>query len=415
MRLLYLIVCLLSLPAIAADIRTVETAQGEVGYSHYQAQGDRLFIWVAPEAGLQDSEREAAAQLAQDYAIEVWYPDLFEANFLPIVQSSMDRIPAVQLADLLQSATRTDKQVYFVTSGRGAIPVLRGIRLWQQANPESTRLRGAILLSAKLFVETPDPGRAAELMPITSASNLPLFVMQPDKSPWWWKLGTTIPALERGGSHVFVKRLPGVRDRFYYRPDATQQERALARRLPAMLVEAARLLDTQQASRTAVNIQLAEKAAPEGKKERVLQRYHGDPVPPPLDLDNLAGQARSLNDYRGKVVLVNFWATWCPPCVHEMPSMQRLQDGFKDRPFTILAVNMAEDEATINTFLRDRVRVDFPILLDSDGVALRDWGVFAFPTSYVLDKQGRIRYALFGSRDWDTPDVIRIINGVINE
>jgi thiol-disulfide isomerase/thioredoxin len=415
MRLLCLIVCLLSLPVLAADTRTFETAGGEVSYSHYPAQGNRLFIWVAPEAGLQDSEREAAAQLAQDYAVEVWYPDLFEANFLPIVQSSMDRIPAVQLADLLQSATRTDKQVYFVTSGRGAIPVLRGIRLWQQANPDSSRLRGAILLSAKFFVETPDPGQAGELMPITSASNLPLFVMQPDKSPWWWKLETTIPALERGGSHVFIKRLPGVRDRFYYRPDATTQERALARRLPALLVEAAQLLDTQQAARTAVGTTLVEKAAPEGKKERVLQRYEGNPLPPPLDLNNLAGQARGLDDYRGKVVLVNFWATWCPPCVHEMPSMQRLQDGFKDRPFTILAVNMAEDEATINTFLREKVSVNFPILLDSNGVALRDWGVFAFPTSYVLDKQGRIRYALFGSRDWDTPDVIEVIESLIDE
>jgi thiol-disulfide isomerase/thioredoxin len=415
MRVLCAFLGLLWLPVFAADLQMLQTTEGEVGYHRYQAQGDRLFIWVAPEAGLQDSEQQAAAQLAKDYAIEVWYPDLFDANFLPILQSSMDRIPSVQLADLLQSATRSGKQVYFVTSGRGVIPVLRGIRLWQQANPNSKQFHGAILLSAKLFVETPDPGKAAELMPIASASNVPLFIMQPDKSPWWWKLDTTIPALESAGSDVFIRRLPRVRDRFYYRPDATAVENAMAKRLPAMLEQAARLLDTQQAARTVVSIALAEKTAPEGKKDRVLQVYAGNPAPPPLKLNNLEGNARTLQNYRGKVVLVNFWATWCPPCVHEMPSMQRLQDAFKGKPFTILAVNMAEDKPTIRAFLRNKVSVDFPILLDSDGVALRDWGVFAFPTSYVLDKQGGIRYALFGSRDWDTPDVIEVIETLIAE
>lgn len=415
MRSLFLILCLLALPLYAAENRALQTGEGEVGYTHYAAPGKRLFIWIAPEAGLQDTERQAAEQLARQYQVEVWYPDLFEANFLPVVQSSMDRIPAVQVADLLQAATRSGKQVYFVSSGRGAIPVLQGVRLWQQANPHGAQFRGAILLSAKLFVDTPDPGQVAELMPIAAASNLPIFLLQPDQSPWWWKLGSTIPALESGGSDVFIQRLRGVRDRFYYRPDATDTEWRLAGRLPGMLLQAARMLDTQAAARRPVQRAVEEKTAPETKKDRVLQAYAGNPLPPPLDLNDLDRTPRTLKDYRGQVVLVNFWATWCPPCVHEMPSMQRLQDSYHGKPFTIVAVNMAEDEATIHAFLRDKVRVNFPILLDSNGVALRDWGVFAFPTSYLLDKQGRIRYALFGSRDWDQPDITRVVNDLMSE
>ena len=85
--------------------------------------------------------------------------------------------------------------------------------------------------------------------------------------------------------------------------------------------------------------------------------------------------------------------------------MQRLADYFTGKPFTILGVNMAEDNAIVSAFIQQRVHVTFPIVLDRDGQALKAWRVFAFPTSYVLDKHGRIRYALFGGLDWDTAEV----------
>ena len=123
----------------------------------------------------------------------------------------------------------------------------------------------------------------------------------------------------------------------------------------------------------------------------------------------------NLNRLKGKVVLVNFWASWCPPCVHEMPSMQHLQNRLFAKGFTILGVNMAEDVKTVRHFLKTKVAVDFPILFDIDGAALKDWGVFAFPTSYVIDKKGKIRYAIYGGVDWETQDIINKITLLLNE
>ena len=114
-------------------------------------------------------------------------------------------------------------------------------------------------------------------------------------------------------------------------------------------------------------------------------------------------------------VVVDFWASWCPPCVHEMPSMQNLKQRLNDKQFTILAVNMAEDEKTVQSFLQDKVKVDFTILMDRDGKALQDWKVVAFPTSYVIGKQGRIRYALFGAIDWESEDVVNKLEKLISE
>jgi len=146
---------------------------------------------------------------------------------------------------------------------------------------------------------------------------------------------------------------------------------------------------------------------------RELKPYAGDPAPPPLTLPDLAGKTHRLEDYRGGVVLVNFWASWCPPCVHELPSMQRLSRELEGRPFTILAVDMAESEADVRRFLEEKVQVDFTVLMDRDGSALREWKVFAFPTSFVVGPDGQIRYALFGALDWDAPEVIAKITGLL--
>lgn len=137
--------------------------------------------------------------------------------------------------------------------------------------------------------------------------------------------------------------------------------------------------------------------------------------PPPLALPDLQGHKRTLADYRGKVVLVNFWASWCPPCVREMPSMQRLNAALKDRPFVIVTVNMDETREEITTFLHKLKIHDFVVLMDRGGKVLQRWKVHVFPTSFVLDAKGKLRYAFAGAPEWDEGKVRKQIEALVAE
>jgi peroxiredoxin len=133
-----------------------------------------------------------------------------------------------------------------------------------------------------------------------------------------------------------------------------------------------------------------------------------------LVLQDMDGKTINLKDYRGKVVLLNFWASWCPPCVHEMPSMAALKTQLKGQDFEILAANLAEDKAAINAFVKSHP-VNFPILLDPKGSAVKEWKVFAYPSSYLIDKKGQIRYALFGGYEWTSPAAMHAIEQLLKE
>jgi thiol-disulfide isomerase/thioredoxin len=135
-----------------------------------------------------------------------------------------------------------------------------------------------------------------------------------------------------------------------------------------------------------------------------LKPWKGGPTPP-LALSDINGKPLKLEDYRGKVVMVQFWATWCPPCRKEMPSMMRLQAKLAGKPFIILAVNMGETEKEVKDFLA-QVNADFIIPMDSDGKAISAWKVFVAPSTFLVDPKGNIRYALQGGAEWDAPEYV---------
>lgn len=126
--------------------------------------------------------------------------------------------------------------------------------------------------------------------------------------------------------------------------------------------------------------------------------------PPPLDLKDLSGHAHRLADYRGKVILVNFWTTWCEPCRDEMPAIERLKEKLTGRPFVVLAVNVDEPEARIRKFL-SALPLTFPVLVDDRGRLAKAWGVRVLPASFVVGPGGDIQYSVVGDLDWSAREV----------
>ena len=139
-----------------------------------------------------------------------------------------------------------------------------------------------------------------------------------------------------------------------------------------------------------------------------------DPAPlpnhpaPDLALPQIDGTPRTLRDLRGQVVLINVWATWCPPCRAEMPAIQQAYAEYHDHGFTILAVNQREDATTITPFLEQH-GLTFPILLDGDGQASATYQASALPSSFFVDRRGVIRAVYHG------PMPPRVINGTIEQ
>jgi len=132
-------------------------------------------------------------------------------------------------------------------------------------------------------------------------------------------------------------------------------------------------------------------------------------------LEDMDGKKRRLSDLRGKVVLVNFWATWCPPCRREMPSIERLSQILKGADFEILAINVAENLDTVFSFAGTLEPIPtFPIVFDTDSSVLNAWPVMGLPTTFILDKQGRITYRAVGGREFDDPAILAQLRGLID-
>jgi thiol-disulfide isomerase/thioredoxin len=135
---------------------------------------------------------------------------------------------------------------------------------------------------------------------------------------------------------------------------------------------------------------------------------------PPLALQDLTGRSHDLAQYRGKVVLVNFWATWCEPCRAEMPSMDRLRRSLEGQPFEVLAVNLAEPVSRIEKFVAS-MPLGFPLLLDRDSTVAKAWKARLLPASYLVGADGRIRYVALGELDWSGEAARRLVLELIQE
>jgi cytochrome c biogenesis protein CcmG/thiol:disulfide interchange protein DsbE len=148
----------------------------------------------------------------------------------------------------------------------------------------------------------------------------------------------------------------------------------------------------------------------------------GEPAPDPLgrglvapdfELQTLEGERRGLADWRGRVVLLNFWATWCKPCEDEMPAMERLYRQLEGQPFELVAVSVDTDPEAVRRF-RDRLGLTFPILLDPGAEVSRTYQTTGYPESFLIGPSGVIASQRFvGPRAWDDPDYVSLVQQLV--
>jgi thiol-disulfide isomerase/thioredoxin len=409
---LFLASCLLlfsgTAPAVdTAEEITLEIEDTDLSLLRFDAEGGQLIIWVSPGFGNEQRAYDVAEAISLR-GIEVWHIDIAESLFLPQSTNTLRSLDGRYIAGLIAEAHRqTGKNVTLLTRSYAALPVLKGARLWQRetagaGSANGGYLNGAILFSPELYSEIPPLGLNPVFDPIASATNIPIMLYQSGRRGNRWQLDTTLEKLNGGGASVYHKILPGVTGVFYIK-DVSAQTSAVVEQLPEEIERVVGML--QRVPTPKDTVALAAGHAPAASSlDITLKPFMGDMKPHAISLDNVTGGHFNRSDFTGRVTLINFWASWCGPCVEEIPALNRLREHMKDKPFELISINYAEEPQQIREFL-DMVEVDFPVLLDLDGSYSASWNVLVFPATFVIAADGNIAYGVNGAIEWDSREI----------
>ena len=164
----------------------------------------------------------------------------------------------------------------------------------------------------------------------------------------------------------------------------------------------------------AISAQAAGKPAVDYKLVPKLQELKERDTAPDFTLPNADGKQVSIKDFRGKVVFLNFWATWCESCREEMPAMERLYKEFKGKGLEIVAVNIKEKRPDALAFYR-KFQLTYPLVLDSEGKVGELYGAFGLPVTYLIDRKGVVLARLWGSADWYSPGARNLFRALLEQ
>lgn len=422
------VLCLgLMLGSAYADSFDVPLADGQaLQVTHYaQADADFRLVWLHSQYDeLLDWEADLLDQFQQQ-GFDVWASDILGSLFLTRTSSSLRALDGEAVAALLQAAQAQSEQdgkgFILLASDRMASLALKGIREWQAAHlGQPSAFKGTVLIYPNLYAATPLAGESPDWEPIAGALQSPLMILQPEQGVHRWYLAELSRQLAQQGAPVYSWVLPQVKDYFFNPFDAqmTDAERRITDKLPQIIrLSAQRLRAHAALSQPTQLVALAETEAAHEDVVHTLPRLHSFQTPksaPLLQGLTFEGEALDLADLRGKVVLVNFWATWCPPCVTEIPSMNRLLAKYRQQGLEIVSVDFQQSAEEITEFVKT-IPVDYPIMLDEDGRLSKQWGVFSFPTTFVVDRHGRVRYSLNQGVEWDVPELEAPLAALLNE
>jgi len=373
-------------------------------------------LWIAPSFGIHKRHRQLAERLSQQKIghqnIEVWQVDLADALFLTKSAQSLREIPGKLVADLVVSLSQNHQhETLIISSSYGAIPAICGIHAWQTRRPKHASLIGAILFSPAFFTHVPQLGATPSFIPELKATTAPIHIFQAGKNSTRWHLPAMLEQLQ--DAPVSTEILNGVISLFYNKDTASGTLSALEN-APKKIKQAINKLRQHKMPLNARPITSTMATTKSSGLDAQLKPYQGSVKPSPILLKDTNGKSFHVDNFKGQVTLINFWASWCTPCIKEIPSLNRLKQKMQGKPFRLISINYAEDPIRILEFMKE-VNVDFPVLLDLDGQIAGKWKVVAFPSTFVIGPDGEIHAGVNAAIHWDTENVIGQLNQLIEQ
>lgn len=411
------LLCLLTCASLAAPergvVKTLAFSSGEeITLEVFKGGNELRILWIASTPGIKPRQRQVAEALAER-DMEVWLVDLAESLFLPHSTQALRAIPTPVVAELINTLlNHNSAPALIVSNGYGAIPALRGIHAWQAQKPQTTNLLGLVLFSPNFFTHVPTLGKPPSFIPELAATNVPVYIYQEAKNGNRWHLPAVLDALQKNAP-VYSEILPGVTSMFYDE-DKAPETYATLKILPEKILRAATLLAQHEISAQLLPIPTEMPAVTNSGLDSQLKPYRGQVQPQPISLKDADGNHFEVRDFKNMVTVVNFWATWCPPCVKEIPSLNRLKQAMRGKAFRLVSINYAETPQHIREFMRN-VAVDFPVLVDPAGKLAGQWNVVAFPSTFVIGPDGKIQYGANAAIHWDAPEVIQQMDQLLRQ
>lgn len=402
-------------PLYSHALTLQDGADNEYQVEVLPADGELLTLWFNDLVEEERPHFRALLESLPQHGIEVWSTRMLEDLFLTRDDPSIMSLDGSKIAAIIDAVQqKSDKQILLLSYDKMSIPLLRGIRQWQLNHPNSGRIRGAALLYPNLFIAPIRAGEPPTPAPILSMTNIPITLFQPQQGQHAKRAGEVMERLWEAGSAATLFPLQEIRDWYImHEPGKYPAEAAVRRQLPKHLKIITQQMGLAPFPEQPIPEQQPQKIAIETDPYRLIP-IPGQPTAPDFTLQQLNAAKRSLHALKGKVVLVNFWASWCPPCIEEIPSMNRIYQRYREQGLEILAINFQEAPERVTEFLK-QVEADFPILFDPDGAVAHQWNVFSMPTSFIVDHNGAVRYSVSRSIHWDLPESTAVLEQLIAE
>jgi len=395
--------------ALSADeIIVPASSDNEITVSRFQTSGKYLIVWLSPEYGFRKAHQNMAERLSQE-GIEVWQADIPESLFLTQGSSTIKELNGQYVADIIEYAhKKSGKKILVTGDSYASISALRGAHQWQQRKIKSPYLIGAILFSPYTYAYIPPLGLAPEYLPIVSSSNIPIMIYQSKNSAIIGQFNGLLEKLSQQQNPVYTKFVPDIMSLFYQKTPTEAMIKA-ALDIPKNIKKIIAVLETHPLPATPVKLTMSKHS--KSGIDIYLREFSGNNIPVTINLQTATGKTFHKTDFRDKITVINFWATWCPPCVEEIPSLNRLSNKMKGSPFELISINYAEDKQTILDFMK-KVNVEFPVLLDQNGEFAKKWKVISYPSTFIINKQGKIIYGVNSAIEWDNPELISKIQSM---